>query len=156
MNKDIVLISGALATPKLWHHQEKIFQGSRIHYVDILNSNSIEEMAKRFAEIAPKQFILIGFSMGGYIALELFNFIPQKIEKLILINSGAKDLSEKGHLERERSLDLIIKGKFDFLVKLIFKNSIYEKDKHQSLLPLIQEMALEVGIEIIKISLMLF
>ncbi|HHF0526634.1 TPA: alpha/beta fold hydrolase [Legionella anisa] len=148
MNKDIVLIPGALATPKLWNIQEIFFQESkRFHYVDVLNSNSIVEMAHRFTSIAPKRFTLIGFSMGGYVALELYRHIPNKIEKIILINSAAKLVSEKGQLERERSLDLMDKGKFDFLIKLIFKNSIYDKQKHNVLLPLAQEMAIEVGVE---------
>lgn len=146
MDKDIVLIPGALATPKLWHQQEKIFH-QRIHHVDVLNSNSIIEMAQRFVPLSPKQFTLIGFSMGGYVALEIYHLIPERIEKLILINSGAKMLSEKGQLERERSLDLIQKKKFDFLIKLIFKNSIYDKGKQNDLLPLAQEMALEVGVD---------
>ncbi|HAT4486928.1 TPA: alpha/beta hydrolase [Legionella pneumophila] len=148
MNKDIVLIPGALATPKLWNLQEIFFQESKkFHYVDVLNSNSIVEMTHRFTSIAPKKFSLIGFSMGGYVALELYRHIPNKIEKLILINSAAKLVSEKGQLERERSLDLMDKGKFDFLIKLIFKNSIYAQEKHGVLLPLIQEMAQEVGVE---------
>lgn len=148
MNKDIVLIPGALATPKLWNLQEIFFQESKkFHYIDVLNSNSIEDMAHRFTSIAPKKFTLIGFSMGGYVALELYRHIPNKIEKLILINSAAKLVSEKGQLERERSLDLMDKGKFDFLIKLIFKNSIYAQEKHDVLLPLIQEMAQEVGVE---------
>jgi pimeloyl-ACP methyl ester carboxylesterase len=148
MNKDIVLIPGALATPKLWDLQKIFFQESkRFHYVDVLNSNSIVEMANRFTSIAPKKFTLIGFSMGGYIALELYRQIPNKIEKLILINSAAKLVSEKGQLERERSLDLMDKGKFDFLIKLIFKNSIYDKQKHNVLLPVAQEMAIEVGVD---------
>lgn len=148
MNKDIVLIPGALATPKLWYQQEAFFQeGKQFHYVDVLYSDSIVEMAHRFTSIAPKKFTLIGFSMGGYIALELYRHIPNKIEKLILINSAARLVSEKGQLERERSLDLMDKGKFDFLIKLIFKNSIYDKEKQDVLLPLVQEMAQEVGVE---------
>lgn len=148
MNMDIVLIPGALATPKIWYQQEIFFQQSKqLHYVDVLNSDSIVEIAHRFTSIAPKKFTLIGFSMGGYIALELYRLIPNKIEKLILINSAAKLVSEKGQLERERSLDLMNKGKFDFLINLIFKNSIYDKKKHNALLPFVQEMAQEVGVE---------
>ena len=66
---DIVLISGALTTPKLWYHQERLF--SQAHHVDVL-SDSIGEMARRFKETAPKRFTLIGFSMGGYVALDLY------------------------------------------------------------------------------------
>lgn len=154
MKKDLVLIPGALATPGLWHHQENNLQGSnRFHHVDVLNSNSIIEMANRFVALSPEKFTLIGFSMGGYIALELYRLIPEKIEKLILINSAAKIISAKGQLERERSFDLISRGKFDFLIKLIFKNSIYDKDKHTKLLPIAQIMAHEVGVENYKMQL---
>ncbi len=145
MNKDIVLIPGALATPKLWHNQENHFQSMQFHYVNVLNSQSIPEMANRFAKNAPEKFTLIGFSMGGYIALELLHIIPYRIEKLVLLNSAARLVSEKGQLERERSLTLINKGKFDFLISLIFKNSIHDKNKHDTLLPVAQEMAHEVG-----------
>lgn len=146
MNKDIVLIPGALATPKLWQHQENYFQNKlNCQYVDVLGSQSISDMANRFAKFAPDKFTLIGFSMGGYIALEMFNHFAHKIEKLILINSAAKIISEKGQIERERSLALINKGKFDFLISLIFKNSIHGTYKHDSLLPIAQEMANEVG-----------
>lgn len=148
MSKDIVFIPGALATPKLWHLQERFFQQGRLlHYVDVLNSESIEEMACRFIPNAPPKFTLIGFSMGGYIALELYRHIPNQIEKLILINSAAKIVSEKGRLERERAVDLVINGKFDLLIKLIFKNSFYDNTKHKLLLSLAQEMAREVGVE---------
>ncbi|WP_131774914.1 alpha/beta fold hydrolase [Legionella anisa] len=139
---DIVVISGALTTPKLWHHQEQLFP--QVHYVDVL-SDSIGEMAQRFKEKAPKRFTLIGFSMGGYVALELYKLIPTQIEQLILINSGARLISDKGQLERERSLELIQKGKFDLLIKLIFKNSLYNQKKYDDLYPLIHDMAFEVG-----------
>lgn len=144
---DVVIISGALATQNLWCYQEDLFKHKRIYFVDILNSDSISEMAYRFSKIAPQKFTLIGFSMGGYIALELYRLLPNNIEKLILINTAAKLLSEKGQSERERSIDLITKGKFDFLVKLIFKNSICDKEKYNLLLPLAQSMAYEVGPE---------
>lgn len=148
MNKDIVLIPGALASPKFWHYQECYFKDkARLHYVDVLNGFSIAEIAERFSEASPTQFTLIAFSMGGYIALELFRYIPHKIEKLVLINSAARVVSEKGKEERKRSLALINKGKFNYLINVIFQNSIYDKNKHLFLLPILQAMAHEVGAE---------
>lgn len=148
MGKDIVLIPGALASSRFWHHQEYYFkEKARLHYVDVLNGFSITEIAERFSETAPAKFTLIAFSMGGYVALELFHYIPHKIDKLVLINSAARVVSEKGKEERKRSLTLINKGKFDFLINVIFQNSIYDKNKHSFLLPLLQSMAHEVGAE---------
>ena len=148
MKKDIVLISGALSTPELWQHQVKQMQNTlSIHHVDVLNSQSITGMAERYSNIAPDEFTLIGFSLGGYVAIELFRYIPHKIKKLILINSSAASVSPKGRLERQRSINLINRGKFDFLISLIFKNSIHDQDKHGDLLPLVQKMAQKVGSE---------
>lgn len=148
MNMDIVLIPGTLATPKIWQHQENHFQdGQRFHYVNVLNTDSIAQMAERFISHAPNKFTLIGFSMGGYVALELYRLIPERIEKLILINSAARELSTQGKADRERSIANINKGKFDFLISLIFKNSIYNPDENKTLLPLLQNMAMEVGAE---------
>jgi len=143
---DIVLIPGALATPKFWYNQEKYLHGKHnIHHLDNFYAESITEMAEKIIQNLPDKSVLIGFSLGGYIAIELIKLVPDRISKLVLINSGARSISTKGQLERERSIDLIKNGKFDFLIKLIFKNSIYDKDKYQELLPFLKEMAIEVG-----------
>lgn len=154
MKKDIVLISGALSTSELWQHQTKLMKDTmNVHHVDVLNSHSITGIAERFSNIAPDEFTLIGFSLGGYVALELFRYIPHQIKKLILINSSAASVSAKGRLERERSIDLINRGKFNFLISLIFKSSIHDQNKHDDLLPLVQQMAKEVGSENYKLQL---
>ncbi|HBI22508.1 MAG TPA: alpha/beta hydrolase [Legionella sp.] len=145
---DILLIPGALATAKFWHNQEHHFEKKvRIHHAPDLSGQTIAEMAENISNHLPKKFTLIAFSLGGYVALELMRQIPHQIEKLVLINAGASAVCEKGQVERERSLDLINKGKFDFLVNLIFKNSIHDKNKHPELFPLLKSMAHTVGAE---------
>ena len=145
---DIVLIPGALATPEFWHHQEHHLQGKmRIHHAPDFSGQTMAEMANNIIANFPEKFTLIGFSLGGYIALELMRQIPHRIEKLVLINAAARAVCEKGQSERERSLDLINKGKFDFLVNLIFKNSIHDKKKYHELIPLLKTMAQEIGAE---------
>lgn len=145
---DLVLIPGALATPHFWRYQEQYFQDrANICHAPFFSSHSIVEMAKKMVSHLPAKFSLVAFSMGGYIAFELIRIIPDQIESLVLINSGARFLSDKGHLERQRSLALINNGKFDFLISLIFKNSIYDKGKHKELLPLLKNMAQEIGAE---------
>lgn len=65
MDKDIVLIPGALASPKFWHHQENYFQKkARLHYIDVSNGFSIKEIAERFIKTAPNKFTLIAILNG--------------------------------------------------------------------------------------------
>jgi pimeloyl-ACP methyl ester carboxylesterase len=145
---DIVLIPGALSTSEFWCHQKDALQNvAKIHYAADYRGQTISAMAISLVPKLPEKFVLIGFSLGGYIALELITHIPERINKLILINSAAKGLSEKGVIERERSINLIHQGKFDFLINLIFKNSIHDKRKHPRLIPLLQSMAHEIGAE---------
>ena len=54
---DVVIISGALTTKNLWYHQEDLFKRKQVHFVDILNSDSITEMASRFSKIAPFRIV---------------------------------------------------------------------------------------------------
>lgn len=149
MKKNIVLISGALATTKFWSKFIKSNHKKNdcvFHHIDLLGCDSITKIARRFINIAPEKFTLVGFSMGGYVALELFRYMPKKIEKLVLINSSAKAISEEALSERKRSLELIKRGKFDFLIKLIFRQSILDKNQN-NILFLMQEMAKDVGVE---------
>jgi len=147
MLKDLLLIPGSLSTPELWHHNIDELQNhfTNIHHMDVCNSDSITDMAKRYLPYAPEKFSIISFSMGGYIALDLFQFIPDRIESLVIINGGARELCQRGKDERQRSVELVEKGRFDFLVNRIFKNSIYNEEQQTTNIPLLKTMAYEIG-----------
>jgi pimeloyl-ACP methyl ester carboxylesterase len=104
-------------------------------------------MAKRHISKLPDNFSILSFSMGGYIALDLFQYIPERINSFIVINGGARELCQRGKYERQRSVELVEKGRFDFLINRIFKNSIHDPAKHESIIPLLKNMAVEIGPE---------
>ncbi|WP_133131403.1 alpha/beta fold hydrolase [Legionella yabuuchiae] len=149
MFKDLLLIPGSLSTSELWHQNIDVLQKqfTNIHHMDVCNSNSITDMAKRHLSSAPEKFSIVSFSMGGYIALELFQFIPDHIENFVIINGGARELCQRGKDERQRSVELVEKGRFDFLVNRIFKNSIDNEEKQAAIIPLLKKMAYEIGPE---------
>lgn len=47
--------------------------------------NDLAEIIRNIPAIGIKNFSLLGYSMGGRIALQLYQFMPQKITKLILV-----------------------------------------------------------------------
>jgi len=150
MRQNVVMIPGALATNEFWQYQEPVLsQHAHIHHTEVITQcDSIEAMANRLIDVAPQQFAIIGFSMGGYVALELYRLIPERINGLAFINSAAIPVSNKGAKERERSIDLIRKGKFDWLVELVFNKSVYDEKASENIIKTLQRMARSIGPDI--------
>jgi pimeloyl-ACP methyl ester carboxylesterase len=49
---------------------------------------SLAEMARRVLDAAPQQFALLGHSMGGRVALEIYRQAPGRVERLALLSTG--------------------------------------------------------------------
>lgn len=64
----IVLAPGYMLDDDLWREFKLQFEGHAIFYADLTQDDTIAGMAARLIQDAPAQFLLIGFSMGGYVA----------------------------------------------------------------------------------------
>ncbi len=146
MHQHLVFISGALATPEFWNQQELTLKhNAKITHVTPSGLDSISAMSRDFAQQSPEEFVLIAFSMGGYVALNLFDLIPERIKGLVLINSSARAVPDKGVKERLRLIELIKKKYFQRLLQVIFQDSVYEKNKQEIIIDKLKKMAKQVG-----------
>ena len=77
--------------------------------VDYGDADTITTMAQCALAVAPPQFALAGHSMGGRVALELVRLAPQRVQKLILMDTGYLPLAtgEAGAKERAGRLALL-------------------------------------------------
>jgi pimeloyl-ACP methyl ester carboxylesterase len=93
----LVLIPGFMATASAWRLQIEALGGSRQiaipdqHY----SFTSIRDMACHMVERLPPRFDLVGWSMGGYIAIELYPLVRERVRKLALIGTSARPESAK-------------------------------------------------------------
>lgn len=108
--KTIVFLSGLMCNETVWKDIEKELEGSYdISMISFKGLESIEEMAKKVLDISPSSFILIGHSMGGRVALEIYKQAPQRILSLGLFNTGVHSRGEKEKEGRQVLLDLALK-----------------------------------------------
>jgi pimeloyl-ACP methyl ester carboxylesterase len=76
--------------------------------------DTIAGMAKRVLEEAPPgPFALIGHSLGGYIVLEMMRQQPQRVAKLLLMNTQARTDPPEVTQRRLATIDLIKQGQFE-------------------------------------------
>lgn len=96
--KDLFCFHGFLGTPQDWSFlkNKKTEQFYRLYPVDYFNNKSLQP--KDIISFWGKQFwseyqshddvVLLGYSLGGRLALQAFDQQPRRVHKLILLSSG--------------------------------------------------------------------
>lgn len=70
-----------------------------LHYGNVYWDDTLEGMAGRVLSESPERFVLIGFSMGGFVARVLTLMAPQRVTAVAFVASSAREYTEA---ERER------------------------------------------------------
>ena len=77
--------------------------GWTLHYANLFEDPSIEEMAARVLADAPERFAMAGFSMGGFVAREIALTAPERVDGMALIATSARG-STRREVERSKRL----------------------------------------------------
>ena len=99
-------------------------------------------------DAAPERFYLVGLSMGGYIALEMAEHAPERMEKLVLMDTSARDERPEQTasrrvlmtVAREQGMDPVI----DRLLPLFIKES---RLSDKALTAIVAQMARDTGVD---------
>ncbi len=160
--KTIVLLHGFLESHKMWEPL-RLDTHFRIIAIDLpghgqsKHAPTIENM-KQIALVVLRtleendilEFDLIGHSLGGYVALELFESMKQK-GKLILLNSNYWQDDEKKQADRLRVANLALKNKKLFIREAI-PGLFSRPEKHQLAIETLIQEAFEIPAEHIASS----
>jgi len=114
----IVLLHGFLENSSMWNAISEILsKKNRIICIDLLGHGASEnhgyihtmedqaEMVKAVLDhLGLRKYVLIGHSMGGYVALAFANLYSKNVKGLCLMNSTALPDSEEKKLNRDRAI----------------------------------------------------
>jgi len=91
MSKNLILVPGLLCNHDLWLDQIGAFEEDfDLSLFDHTQRDNLPDMVRDFLAEAPDKFNLAGLSMGGYIAFEVMRQAPERVEKLILLDTNAR------------------------------------------------------------------
>lgn len=103
-------------------------------YANWTNCSELSDYAHQLMDSLPKKesFYLVGHSMGGYIALELAKLYPDRIKKVVMLNSTAFPDSDEKKINRDKTATFIKTiGVEKFILPFIpnlFSKSFIEKN----------------------------
>ena len=101
----VVLIPGYMCDKNIWSNQLDIFKKKYkviIPQLDI--GDSIEEFKNNTLKLLPEKFSVIGFSMGGFVALKLGIEEIERVQDLVLIGTNARSVSKDRRLLLNKSI----------------------------------------------------
>lgn len=147
-NTPLILIPGLLCDHTLWAAQlPALSDGSDIIVTDQhINHESLDSAASTILQKAPPRFDLAGFSMGGYIALEIMRQAPERVGRLALLDTSARADTEAQTKRRRDLITLAKQGRFKGVTPQLLPLLVHaSRLTDQLLIDRIMAMAQHVG-----------
>lgn len=143
----LLLLPGFMLDQTLWDDmREGLQQLGQLHFGDLGQDDSISAMAARVLQQAPPRFILVGFSMGGYVAQAIMQQAPQRVIALALLNTSARQQNPREIAGNKVQLELAKQVPFKGLTSRALASSLHPDLAHDRvLLERLQAMALRNG-----------
>jgi len=151
----IVLLHGFLENQTMWKNLiPELSKKHRVITIDLLGHgkseclgylHSMEENAEVvravLSELRIRKAIIVGHSMGGYVALAFAELYPAIVKGLVLMNSTSKADSEERKKNRDRAIKTVKKDYVGF-IRLSISN-LFSPDNRERLIDEIERAKLE-------------
>ncbi len=131
----------AAQIPALWPH-------GPVTVAAHTRDDTVAAIARRILEDAPARFAVAGLSMGGYMALEIMRQAANRVAKLALLDTNARDDSPEAREKRRANIALAESGRFEEAIELVWPLLVHPDRRNDALLKQIHvAMCHEVGAE---------
>ncbi len=87
-------------------------------YAEWTDCATLADYARKIVASLPSDshFILVGHSMGGYIALEIASQFPERVKKVVMLHSTFLPDTEEKKINRDRTAELLAKKGTGFFI----------------------------------------
>ena len=145
--KSLVMVPGMMCDERIFSSQiSGLSDQIEATVADISSFPSVEELAADVLKKAPQTFALLGHSMGGIVAMEMYSQEPERIERLVLMDTNPKAELEEMQLRREPQINAVRDGKLLNVMRDEMKpNYLAESENQDAVLGICMDMAMSLG-----------
>ena len=151
----LVLLHGFLENKTMWEvYISELSKKNRVIAIDLLGHGeteslgyiqTMEENARVVQAVISKlnirKAILVGHSMGGYVALAFAELYPEKMKGLVLLNSTSKEDNSERKKNRDRAIKAVKKD-FETFIRLSIAN-LFSEDNREKLSAAIEKVKMQ-------------
>jgi len=144
-------IPGTICDERLWSRLTPLL-GDEVesHFVPLHQAHDLAEMRQVISDHSAPSSILVGFSLGAYLAVDFALAHPERVKSLILIASSARGLSATEIQTRRRIVPMLAKNTYTGMSRARLREVLHPSHhEDQSIIDTIQQMALDLGKEVL-------
>lgn len=149
MKPSILFLPGLLCDDALWAPQvDALSERYNCIVADMTKDDTMSGMASRAIAEMPGRFAVAGLSMGGYCALEVMRQVPERVERLALLDTSAR-ADQPDRTEIRRALIARVReGAFETVITEHFQHFVHPSRLDDvEIMSTIRNSALNVGPE---------
>ncbi|HZQ00218.1 MAG TPA: alpha/beta hydrolase [Reyranella sp.] len=99
--RHLVLLPGSMCDSDLWRDMvPDLAPLGQLHYGNLFEDDTLEGMARRVLGEAPERFVLVGFSMGGFVARVLTLMAPERVSGVAFVSTSARGFTDEERARR--------------------------------------------------------
>lgn len=129
-DRNLVLVPGLICDAEVWDH-------ARARLDDVVDvtcapadeAATMQGLADAVLENAPESFAIAGFSMGGYVALEVLRRAPERVERIALLDTSSRGDTPEKEAGRRAAIADCEEGRFADLLDR-FVPLLLHPDRH--------------------------
>jgi pimeloyl-ACP methyl ester carboxylesterase len=146
----LVLVPGFMLDQALWDDLLPFLPPAlQIHFGDLNTGDSIEAMAHAILAKAPPTLIVLGFSMGGYVAREMARLAPERVTGVILVATSARPDQPDMVDARVRAAHQMMTRAFHGLARGAIRASLHaDRANDTALIERVRSMGERLGIDV--------
>ena len=144
-----VLLPGNMCDSQLWTHPVRMVLPGAID-ADLTRDDTISEMAASTLDLVEGRLLVVGFSMGAIVAVEMWCQAPRRIAGLVLLGYNATaDLPERAAYRPVQQAEVRAGGLERVLVEELKPNYLGSANRTDAeLLTLLRDMGMALGTDV--------
>lgn len=151
----LLLVPGFMADETLWNDMSAaLARFGPILHADLRHDTSVEAMARRALAAAPPSFLLVGFSMGGYVARDIARLAPaygKRVQALVLVATSTRPDTPAMRQRKGAVGHAAPSVAFSGLSRIAVASSLHPKDKHnEAMIERVRAMGVRLGGEVFR------
>lgn len=148
----VYFLSGTMCTEDLWQFIFPNLKTVIPVHIDITLADSFEGINQLILNIIPKEepVTLIGFSLGGFSAMNFALTYPEKVKRLVVIAANANGLNDHEIRLRTSTIEFLEKHSYKGISQARIQQFLHPANhKNDTLIHIIKKMDADLGKEVL-------